>query len=339
MPASRTPKFANTETVTPTTMPQTPTKTRKPRSAPSTPSKKKKSKPDPEPESQCRASTIDPNQTIINNKSAIKSHYRLDLPKDSDLKPTKLYKERDIEYVAWKKHGGPARFETYLAGLQEAHERKNTGKPFNKPAAYGGEWAAPSPTLPLVLVDRRAPDPYLIHVKQQLVDMGQGWLWEAANRGTPHLYMKEGSPSLLMIACSYPRRPETSQILFSDSFTRLINVLERGGDESMQCENGCKGYKYWDEHYLEVLFEALITVIRVHGEDGWKSARWEVYDTYSGCFPGYKLQYKNNTWSDQAKDWLQGKMVLLDRHIITTRRDNAVELGRVYNEMLPTISY
>ncbi|KAJ6507167.1 hypothetical protein C8R47DRAFT_1066060 [Mycena vitilis] len=320
-------------------------------SAPLTPTKKEKSKPDPELESQWRASIIDPNQTI--NKSAIKTHYRLALPKDSGLKPTIeervitsnekdipvkmwLYKEREIEYLAWKKHGGPARFEAYrlarlsLANLQEAHERKNPGKLFNKPVAYGGERAAPPPTLPMVLVDTRVPDPYPISVKKQLVDMGQAWLWEAANRGTPHLYMEEGSPSLLRLAYSYPRWPETSQI-FSDSFT-IVGATNRHNVRTSTR----------DENYLEVLFKALITVIREHGEDGWKSARWEVYDTYCECFPEYKLQYdsENKTWSDQAKDWLQGKMVLFgDRNIITTRRDNAVELGRVYNEMLPTVSY
>jgi hypothetical protein len=34
----------------------------------------------------------------------------------------------------------------------------------------------------------------------------------------------------------------------------------------------------WDKHYLEKIYGALLDIVSEHGIDGWRSARWEVYD-------------------------------------------------------------
>ncbi|KAJ7209911.1 hypothetical protein C8J57DRAFT_1257307 [Mycena rebaudengoi] len=83
------------------------------------------------------------------------------------------------------------------------------------------------------------------------------------------------------------------------------------------------------------LFTTLTAVITKHGlgDAGWKSARWEVYDMYSKCFQ--ELEYSTSSWDDDAKDWLMGRMQLIS-NCITTRQDNKLEVGKLYNKMLPT---
>ncbi|KAJ7776896.1 hypothetical protein DFH07DRAFT_798125 [Mycena maculata] len=86
---------------------------------------------------------------------------------------------------------------------------------------------------------------------------------------------------------------------------------------------------------MSELFTALISVINDHGcgEEGWMSARWEVYDTFSSCIEG--LNYRNNRWYDTASDWLRGRMELPGEHAVTTRQDNRSDFGRWYNSILP----
>ncbi|KLO10343.1 hypothetical protein SCHPADRAFT_942938 [Schizopora paradoxa] len=65
--------------------------------------------------------------------------YRLKSADLSHLKPTRhrtkagydslLYRTREIEHIAWSKHGSPEAFEVYIAKLRAQHEKKNTNSP------------------------------------------------------------------------------------------------------------------------------------------------------------------------------------------------------------------
>jgi hypothetical protein len=97
----------------------------------------------------------------------------------------------------------------------------------------------------------------------------------------------------------YPRRPSVP-LASSESIDELRAVLERaprvpegegfGGDvPGMVVDDGCWpdwdiSYE-WDGKYFDEVFRALIEVVKQHGvgNEGWASARWEVYDTVSIC--------------------------------------------------------
>ena len=44
---------------------------------------------------------------------------------------------------------------------------------------------------------------------------------------------------------------------------------------------------YWNDAFLQDLFQALIAVIEEHGILGWENVRWEVYDKVSRLPPQY----------------------------------------------------
>ncbi|KAJ6546695.1 hypothetical protein DFH09DRAFT_926905, partial [Mycena vulgaris] len=251
---------------------------------------KKEVKPDPVPESQWRSLLLTPLRTRI-NRTAIKSLYRLSASSFEALKytaeemlmngqspPMFLYQEREVERIVWIKHGGgPSAFEAHLKKLHERHkESKHSGKPFQQQRTYGPRYRAgtsatraPSPAQPLK--DWRAPTRSLIAAKDQLKQVNQLWLWDAANKD-------------LSAARTYPPRPDALRPA-SASFTHLREVLGRGALETSQWTYIYQGdeTKYWEDRYLDELFAALMAVIEKHGlgEQGWKSARWEVYDKVS----------------------------------------------------------
>ncbi|KAJ7267916.1 hypothetical protein C8J57DRAFT_1510023 [Mycena rebaudengoi] len=186
-----------------------------------------------------------------------------------------------------------------------------------------------------LLPDPRACTPTLLRIRDALQSSNQGWLWDSGNEALERHYYSytqsakdEAFIALFNTADSYSPRPTlTPPSLSSFDLLRDLEVYDSYDGYS---------FHFWNEAYMTELFTVLTAVITEHGlgDAGWKGARWEVYDTYSKCFQG--LEYSAGSWSDDAKDWLMGRMQLIS-NCLTTRQDNKSEVGRLYNKMLPTL--
>lgn len=80
----------------------------------------------------------------------------------------------------------------------------------------------------------------------------------------------------------YPERP-TSPAPESPSFNALNSILDGAPvyisvDEDGFTNEICVS---WNRQYTDKLYACLIDVIHDHGLDGWKNARWLVYDKVS----------------------------------------------------------
>ncbi|KAJ6527038.1 hypothetical protein B0H19DRAFT_1243334 [Mycena capillaripes] len=191
-------------------------------------------------------------------------------------------------------------------------------------------------------------------LKREFVALNCKWLWDAALHVLSfpanitewsHFTLSEKETALgalLPLARAYPCRPDIRPPA-SPAYEALYKVLNRA--PSWNNEPRCNLVLYkcfagrrmwlWDSIYMAELFGALIAVIDSHdcGSEGWMSARWEVYDTFSTHLES--LSYRNNRWYDGASNWLRGRMVLPGVYAVTTRQDNKSDIGRWYNALLP----
>ncbi|KII86489.1 hypothetical protein PLICRDRAFT_125956 [Plicaturopsis crispa FD-325 SS-3] len=286
-----------------------------------------------------------------------------------------LYDEREVEVVAWKKHGGPAGFQAHLDKCRVTWEKKNSAKPdfkkteFVQPDVYDPRYgqAYVEVLSDIHLVPQHGGDPFVTTPKLlRLKPTFPPWLWEACNKAFTTV---DQYPSLrnyrheVAIACAqaqlgpYPPRP-SAVLPSSTSVDALRAVLSRAPAlrESHQmypdAEDGVEYHEdftgdidyYWNEPYLNDLFNALIAVIEEHGvgNSGWRNVRWEVYDKYAECLysgivyrdPPPRYGYK---WYDGAHDWLRGYITPRPNYL-STRRDEFSEAGEIYNTMLPKLS-
>ncbi|GJE94926.1 hypothetical protein PsYK624_111020 [Phanerochaete sordida] len=352
-----------------------------PKKTPRTPTKsprKKPSKPAPAPvdESTWRPSQVSASSTIT--KTAAMSLYRL---KEADLaalpaqqtatmvtmagrkevRPMYLYKERDVERQAWRKHTCPEGFEAYLNTLRGRFEVKptNRGKPFPAPSAYTSA-SVSIRTLPPAPALRDPDDAWVVTPGlHALRPRFPRWLWRACNarldrvgdheynfgpRGVSHAQREAAMrAALATLAARYPPRAE-EPLAPSPAADKLRQVLERAPkdpkDEGMdEWEDGFSGETdyFWGDGYLGELFQALIDVIEAHGIEGWEKARWEVYDKYASCFRGVSYDEREDTWYDHAFAWLCGWLEHRPS-CLSTRRCEYSEVGRRYNDMLPRLS-
>ncbi|KAI0655400.1 hypothetical protein C8Q70DRAFT_1019504 [Cubamyces menziesii] len=156
----------------------------------------------------------------------------------------------------------------------------------------------------------------------------------------------------LTLAKTYPPRP-AERLPSSPAVDSLRTVLDeaprmpknhRWGEdvEGMETTHHSwpdEDYTYeWNSAYLDRVFAALIEVIGVHGvgDEGWRSARWEVYDKYSECVNGLSYKRREDRWLDSAGHWLDGQYTVGGREIlfsISSRSKSSV--GKHYNDMLP----
>jgi hypothetical protein len=121
------------------------------------------------------------------------------------------------------------------------------------------------------------------------------WLWEACNKALQtdddeygDLRPSERQAALATVfrhpnrPCigPYPARPISSLPSSSNSANALRSVLENASGAIDGDMDGFTGEitRFWTVHYRESLFRALIGVIDEHGCEGWKNARWLVYD-------------------------------------------------------------
>ncbi|KAG6809012.1 hypothetical protein H0H92_001974 [Tricholoma furcatifolium] len=212
-----------------------------------------------------RKSTISAKQKIL--KTDVKHLYRIDLDDYPDLtfetkqfrrrsngyRPTGyLYRERDVERKAWERYGGPDGFEAQPPSKLEA--------------------AFPP------------------------------WVWKKCNdlydEPARRLGMAEGIPKWRIPALTgarksllpYPLRPD-SLLPDSPSISALREILayaprwdghsEMKGVDFQYDESRTVSGADWAVGYAFRVYDALSLVIDNHGlgDDGWRSVRWEVYDT------------------------------------------------------------
>ncbi|KAJ7267953.1 hypothetical protein C8J57DRAFT_1469324 [Mycena rebaudengoi] len=314
-----------------------------PRKSPKKSPKKEKQIAEPVDETLWRHSTkVSPTSTI--SKTLAKDLYRV---RYSDLEglavtesesvvkikgkntivPMLLYSEQDVEFAAWRRRGGPENFQKCLDTLRERYQKQHPGKEFPEPDAYQRSSAEGSVRLMRLPSSSKAllPDPRAARIKA-----GSGTLEMRPLERHYYSYTQsakdEAFIALFNTADSYPPRP-TLTPPSSSSFDLLRDVLSRAASlndattrEQLEVYDSYDGYSFhfWNEAYMTELFTALAAVITEHGlgDAGWKSARWEVYDT--------GLEYSAGSWNDDAKDWLMGRMQLIS-NCITTRQDNKSE--------------
>lgn len=193
-------------------------------------------------------------------------------------------------------------FITSLDKLEETYSKKYPDKPFPRPHT-----ATSAPTVSIFSIPSGSSstvreNPKLADIRRRF---SEPWVFEACEKGLnphgldPELYDCDYSvkdrlqifPKALTELSQYPKRP-LELLPPSPSVDALRTVLSEapympeGGDDGpidMELhEDGASGDMWytWSKAYTDRLFIALAEVIRAHGvgEDGWKSARWEVYD-------------------------------------------------------------
>ena len=184
-----------------------------------------------------------------------------------------------------------------------------------EPTKYGLARNTRGPSVQMVTqppasvpVDPWAVTPELVRKRDYLKANGQLWVWDAYNKAfdnalrqgeavrlgcsVPRQKLREAALCDLNQSRKYPPRPSLEQPT-STSFDNLREVLEDApvtqgpyvevdGIDWHDHEDG-ETSVYWAEGYLNRLFTALNAVIDEHGpgENGWKRARWMVYDTVS----------------------------------------------------------
>ncbi|KII86494.1 hypothetical protein PLICRDRAFT_700534 [Plicaturopsis crispa FD-325 SS-3] len=290
---------------------------------------------------------------------------------EDELGPMYLYTECDVERVAWRKRGGPERFDAFLKKLRRAWAEKKRvdpeTKPFDQPCSYTEEHnSSPWHACSGVPSEKRLHDlwvatPDLFRLKMTFAP----WMWQACNRALKDVpeytsySNKERHTALGLVEANlgrYPPRPVVP-LPPSPSLDALRAVLERAPcSQGVADDKPPPGITYchrnekevvhlWNSLYLEELFSALVDVIQHHGvEDaGWCSARWEVYDKLATCildrgmlFSRYGERGRVPTrWYDDARVWLRGRLEPSDRNHQIMRGDARCEAGTRYNALLP----
>ncbi|KAI0642898.1 hypothetical protein C8Q79DRAFT_194836 [Trametes meyenii] len=255
---------------------------------------------------------------------------------NGDAYDVELYRERDVERVAWTRHGGRAGFVAYLRVLYKRHRArlKESKTPFALPNAYLSEVLSigvPTVRTHTADHDHTPTSRTLISIKSSMPI----WLWNkcsafldlvearsSSKRPLPLKTREEAMHHAKEFARSYPPRPSSAvprspwidalRIVLADSpqppsrenwgkpVEGLLGVLD--------CHGRCTAY-VWDEHYYRRLFTALRNVVHAHGMGnmGWAGVRWEVYEAHTeGASVGisYNPQRHGEKWVDTRAQML-----------------------------------
>ncbi|KAJ7036739.1 hypothetical protein C8F04DRAFT_1336168 [Mycena alexandri] len=324
---------------------------------------------EPVDESQWRASRIGQNRKarILHTRLLVTAALLESLPFTTSSVSGKnkivsimFYCEREVELLAWRKHGGPEGFEDYIDKLRKKHMKKQPEKEFKVPEVYK-QAEADTGLIQLAPPRFGAASGSLRPLRQLFVESGRLWLWEAANDvlaasggefGDERLSSRQKEAALsdpfLTDPHAYPLRPafvapaSPSYIEFRQVLARAPSKHNRETRGQLQLNDDIfqgETIYHWKQDYMVELFDSLIAIIIEHGIEGigWKSARWEVYYTYARCIRSLYFSYADNSWHDDAKDWLHGRMELGSSGTLTPRQDNKSELGKIYNKMLPLL--
>ncbi|TFK84281.1 hypothetical protein K466DRAFT_665252 [Polyporus arcularius HHB13444] len=225
----------------------------------------------------------------------------------------KQYVEREVEWRAWEKHGGPIGFWHFLKRLQEEFVKSDAQqKHFDLPRSYTlrQRYDLSKPTPP-VLPDRYVGTPNKL---QRVKDELPAWFWIACNLELNRVLENGELPTDIGVQRSttmnraayffsknprYVGRPEqplgAGTSLAIGTLRSILRcapsvpaeqsewgkpvqglVFHRSGPEDRGCYQ-------WGREYLDRVFGALSRLIQEAGigDRGWRSARWEVYYKYA----------------------------------------------------------
>lgn len=137
---------------------------------------------------------------------------------------------------------------------------------------------------------------------QWLLDRCELALFEVnqSDMGPSPTFWRNGLKAAVRDLPNYPRRsnpPANPSSSFTALYALLSNAPKReaeGPNMMFQEDNYPRQderHYFWSRAYITKIFEALIDIIRAHGvgDDGWRAARWLVYDKVS-------IQVLSLTW-------------------------------------------
>ncbi|GJE94925.1 hypothetical protein PsYK624_111010 [Phanerochaete sordida] len=317
-----------------------------------------------EDESTWRKSTVDVHQTIT--RGAALKLYRLNaddldgLEHETERKrcptsgrlltvTTSLYSERKVERLAWQKHGGPARFEAYLAMLKARHAARDDYRgAFPAPAAYLSRLSRTTTATTTSAADTANAHSLAttLDALQKQFPARQWGPYTAALDGLGALPARTREKALraaLPVVRAYPACPP-GRFKCSPPWWRLCQTLRRApaagpGRKDVRAERDAEGgvRYYWDDGYMVEVLEALIAFVEYHGVGGWeRAARWAVYNWYASRMYGVSYDVETNKWKDGAFEWLCGR---LDHRpsFLPTQACESFPTWERYNNLLPTL--
>ncbi|TBU37333.1 hypothetical protein BD309DRAFT_876654 [Dichomitus squalens] len=222
-----------------------------------------------------------------------------------------IYNERAVEWKAWEKHGGPIGLWKFLKALKKEHEASGSTDPFDIPYSYAADrlYDLDLPETP-ELSDRYVGDLRLLRYAKQSLPP---WLWNVCNSKLNKALLDGKRPNgcddlteerqraigaLVSFVNENPIRyiekpaQDVAPSLYIATLRSVLAaapIAPRFGSQAWGtpvagldfCEaDGHPRYE-WCASYLQRIFKALCTVISKHGigNEGWRSIRWEVYET------------------------------------------------------------
>ncbi|KAF7985782.1 hypothetical protein HWV62_405 [Athelia sp. TMB] len=281
-----------------------------------------------------------------------------------------LYNEREVERVAWSKHGSPEGWDAYLQNLRTRHQNSTTASEnaFHEPTRYGA--VVSTPPSDLEQLEAQFPQPWIFSACLKFLEPTSD---EELYFYNPNGFLKTALLDIKNGLLRHPPRPD-SRLPSSLSVDQLRDVLQRAPRKPESGDDvppGMLSYHSWPDpetqwmwapEYLDEVNEALISLINEHGigKAGWNTARWEVYDKvsplphlefrvyYMPCSRFYDWQYAEcvegihyhddrdcKQWFDGAHFWLVGK---LPRKDYRWDHRSGEMYGEAYNNLLPSVS-
>ncbi|KAH6905458.1 hypothetical protein BKA70DRAFT_1153141 [Coprinopsis sp. MPI-PUGE-AT-0042] len=240
-----------------------------------------------------------------------------------------MYNEREVERLAWRRHGGPDGFESYLETLRERYKARSPDSPFKEPTAYKPSKKRTRRPVLATNIYPPTPSPVLVKLQKRIVRKAAGKTW-LLNTCTEIIQGTTDSPFIVpseeqQIAClrhaldklpDYPTRtvpPSTLPQVFQNLRTLLDEAPPKGARihhhllVSHDVDTGVENL-FWTDAYLERVFRALINVIqsRGWGPKSGQAARWMVYDKFSESVGGISVTPLDRPAFDKAHFWVSG---------------------------------
>ncbi|KAF6752820.1 hypothetical protein DFP72DRAFT_903707 [Ephemerocybe angulata] len=250
------------------------------------------------------------------NKDAAKKLYRL-RQTSVEVRPGL----RPVEWMAWRRHGGPDGFQAYLDKLRKRYAKSHPGKEFPVPRAYRP------------YVDILTPTPELVALKGKYIQKAHGdeWLWDTCS---VKLFGHRNYGKLLVTAFRklpsglLGEAPEKGDYGGPKSTRRILARMSNRFPLEIEF--------YWSHDYLSRIYRALMRIIKAHGTG---SSRALIF-TYFKYRKWEGITIDGETVRDDAFGWLQGRLADEGKIQLNfgmfVRTHKPPPIWAQYNALLPT---
>ncbi|KAI0642873.1 hypothetical protein C8Q79DRAFT_1012883 [Trametes meyenii] len=268
-----------------------------------------------------------------------------------------LYLERDVEELAWQRHGGPAGFAQAIQIKLDEHKARYGGsdRGFRCPHSYRRRQRFDLRFFPF---DRYVGMSRTL--KRAEAEL-PAWLWRAANAaldetyGPPDLgpkgWDRRRTPLMAYLiqrhTSLYPERPPVDAFI-PDNLSQVLKEAPMVPDKAQWGQDVvgltfigslADGHYEWNEIYLERLFTELNKAIEPSLVD-WETARWSVYDVYSrtlgrGLQP-HPANLRKHRY-DKARHWLYPYQYEADSIEMHQGPRGRCPAGHRFNSLLPPV--